>query len=179
MLIAQQKKKENIAEYILYMWQVEDLIRACNLDIEIIQERIINPMDLDEDLKKEVRLWYKDLASKLKFQGKEKSGHLRDFDEELIELNYLHGTLINLLGDENYKAIYTSASPIINDFKVMAGTNEITDIEVCFNGLYAKLLLRLQGKEISTETEEAFQHFTKVLAYLSAKYNDMKEGKLS
>lgn len=178
MLIAQQKKEENIAEYILYMWQVEDLIRACNLDIDLIQSRIIDPMNLDEDTEKQVRLWYKDLAGKLKFQGKEKSGHLRDYDDELIELNYLHGSLINLLGDEKYKAIYTAASPVINDFKTMAGTNEITDIEVCFNGLYAKLMLRLKGKEISPETEEAFQHFTKVLGYLSAKYNDMKAGKL-
>ena len=32
MIIALQKKKENIAEYLIYMWQVEDLLRACQLD---------------------------------------------------------------------------------------------------------------------------------------------------
>jgi len=66
MLIAQQKQKENIAEYILYMWQVEDMIRACNFDIEIIQERIVIPMVDDEKLRKEIRNWYADLISKLK-----------------------------------------------------------------------------------------------------------------
>ena len=178
MLIALQKKQENIAEYILYMWQIEDIIRACNFDTEIIKERIISPMNLNPDLEKQYTHWYGDLISKLKIQGKEKTGHLRDYDEELIELNYLHGALINMFSDEKYKNIYQEALPLINDFKTMSGNQEITDIEVCFNGLYAKLLLRLQNKEISPETEEAFQHFTKVLGYLSAKYKDMKEGKL-
>jgi len=60
MLIAQQKLKDNIAEYILYMWQVEDMIRACNMDIEVIQERIVNPMVDDEDIRKQIRSWYVD-----------------------------------------------------------------------------------------------------------------------
>ena len=34
MIIAKQKRKENISEYLLYMWQVEDLIRANHLDME-------------------------------------------------------------------------------------------------------------------------------------------------
>lgn len=179
MLIALQKKQENIAEYILYMWQVEDMIRACGFDIDLIQERIINGMSEDETTRKEIRRWYADLISKLKLQGKEQSGHLRDFDEQLIELNYLHGSLLNLLGDEKYKEIYQAATPLINDFKSKANTSDITDIEVCLNALYAKLMLRLQNKEISKETEEAFQAFAKVLAYLSVKYNDMKAGKLA
>lgn len=178
MLIAQQKEKENIAEYILYMWQVEDMIRACNLDIEVVQERIVNPMVDDEVIRKQIRSWYADLISKLKLQGKEKGGHLRQLDEIFIEINYLHGTLIGLLGDEKYKEIYQSAMPMIEDFKTISNTDSITDIEVCFNGMYAKLMLRLQNKPISPETEEAFNAFAKVLAYLSVKYKDMKAGKL-
>ena len=42
MLIARQKKQENIAEYLLYMWQVEDIIRACGGDIDLIRQRIID-----------------------------------------------------------------------------------------------------------------------------------------
>ena len=36
MIIAQQKRRENIAEYLLYLWQVEDLLRACHLDIDTV-----------------------------------------------------------------------------------------------------------------------------------------------
>ena len=34
MLIARQKLNENIAEYVLYMFQIEDLIRAYDFDLE-------------------------------------------------------------------------------------------------------------------------------------------------
>ena len=52
MIIASQKKKENIAEYLLYMWQIEDIIRAYGLDIGKIQKHIINSYDLPEEQKK-------------------------------------------------------------------------------------------------------------------------------
>ncbi|MDD7726011.1 MAG: DUF4924 family protein, partial [Bacteroidales bacterium] len=42
MLIAQKKRKENIVEYILYMWNVEDLIRANGLDMSQIDKNIID-----------------------------------------------------------------------------------------------------------------------------------------
>ena len=40
MIIARRKRKENIAEYLLYMWQVEDLIRANNFDMDSITARL-------------------------------------------------------------------------------------------------------------------------------------------
>ncbi len=41
MLIAREKRKTNIAEYILYMWEIEDLIRANGFDIDKIDRNII------------------------------------------------------------------------------------------------------------------------------------------
>ena len=41
MLIAQQKLKENIAEYILYMYQIEDVIRAYHFDLNKIMEKYV------------------------------------------------------------------------------------------------------------------------------------------
>ena len=57
MIIAQQKRKENIAEYLLYMWQVEDLIRAYNFDIDKIEANIISGYAISDDKKKEVKEW--------------------------------------------------------------------------------------------------------------------------
>ena len=42
MKIAQQLKEKNIAEYLIYMWQVEDLIRANKCDIDEIRRNIIS-----------------------------------------------------------------------------------------------------------------------------------------
>ena len=41
MLIALQKRKENIAEYILYLWQVEDLLRALQFSPEAIYSTLV------------------------------------------------------------------------------------------------------------------------------------------
>jgi len=47
-----------------------------------------------------------------------------------------------------------------------------------FGAMYMKLLLRLQKKEISAETEEAFDAMRIQLAYLSQAYHKMKRGDL-
>lgn len=57
MYTASQKRKENIAEYLLYMWQIEDLIRANNLDIDKIRSSIIDLYDLPPEKKKEMEEW--------------------------------------------------------------------------------------------------------------------------
>ena len=49
MYIASAKRKENIAEYLLYMWQIEDIIRAYGLDIEKIKESVIDPQTQLDD----------------------------------------------------------------------------------------------------------------------------------
>ena len=48
MIIAQQKRRDNIAEYLLYLWQVEDLLRACSLDIDKVEKAVIDRYDVDE-----------------------------------------------------------------------------------------------------------------------------------
>ena len=47
MIIAQLKRKENIAEYLLYMWQIEDIIRANKLDIDLIEKNLISQYNID------------------------------------------------------------------------------------------------------------------------------------
>ena len=50
MIIARQKRKENIAEYLLYMWQVEDLIRANKFDMDSINRTVFAHYDQPEDV---------------------------------------------------------------------------------------------------------------------------------
>lgn len=52
MYISQQLKQQNIAEYLLYMWQIEDLIRANGFDMEKIRKNIIDPYPITEEQKK-------------------------------------------------------------------------------------------------------------------------------
>ena len=47
MIIAEKLRNSNRAEYLLYMWQVEDLIRAYNCDMERINKEYLSRFQLD------------------------------------------------------------------------------------------------------------------------------------
>ena len=46
--IALAKRRENIAEYILYLWQIEDLLRALQFSPEAIYSQLIAPRGIEE-----------------------------------------------------------------------------------------------------------------------------------
>ena len=69
MFIAQQLKERNIAEYLIYMWQVEDLIRANDCDIEKIKSTIISQYQIGEDEKEKLARWYEDLIAMMREEG--------------------------------------------------------------------------------------------------------------
>ena len=171
MITASIKKKENIAEYVLYMWQIEDLIRANNLDIDKIQTSIIdNYKDLGEEKKKELREWYESLIDMMRREDVVKSGHLQINKNTIIQLDDLHKRLLNNSKFSAYTAQFYHTLPIIVELRSKAGDNKVGEIETCFNALYGILLLRLQGKEISEETLAATSQISKFLALLSMYY---------
>jgi len=74
MITASVKKRENIAEYLLYMWQIEDIIRAYGLDSDRIQSEIIDSYSgLSDTQKKEMREWYESLIDMMRREDAEKS----------------------------------------------------------------------------------------------------------
>ena len=66
MIIASQKRKENIAEYLLYMWQIEDLIRANSLDLDKIKANVIDKYPIDEKQQREMADWYESLIDMMR-----------------------------------------------------------------------------------------------------------------
>lgn len=178
MLIAQQKKQENIAEYIIYMYQIEDLIRAHQFDIDSIIENVVRPQLPDESFLNQYRKWYQALIDDMRTSRIQKKGHLQELNEIMIELSYLHNTLINMTKDAKYIGVFESASPFIDEFKEKSDLKEKNQLEVAFHALYMKLLLRLQKKEITSETEEAFDSMRVMIAYLARAYHKMKSGDL-
>lgn len=176
MLIAQQKKQENIAEYIIYMYQIEDLIRACQFDVDRIIETVVRPQLPDESFIPQYRNWYEGLIREMKSQGIQQKGHLLDLKEVLVELSYLHNTLLNVTKDVKYQGVYDRAIKYLDEFKEKSDLRDLSHLEIAFNAMYMKLLLKLQKKEISDETEEAFDSMRMMIAYLSRAYHQMKSG---
>ncbi|MBO7213654.1 MAG: DUF4924 family protein, partial [Rikenellaceae bacterium] len=67
MFIAQKKRAENIAEYILYLWQLEDLLRALQFSPEAIWSQLVEKQtSLAPEQQQQVFMWYMELASLLK-----------------------------------------------------------------------------------------------------------------
>lgn len=178
MLIARQKLEENIAEYMLYMYQVEDIIRAYEFNLEAIINNYVRPQLPDESFVAQYSEWYRRLISDMHDQRIEKVGHLLDLNEILVELSFLHNMLIGQANDHKYIQLVEAAQPYITEFKDKSNLKEKNDVELLFGAMYMKLLLRLQKKEISPETEEAFDNMRIMLAYLSKSYHQMKNGTL-
>ncbi len=178
MLIAQQKKAENIAEYILYMFQIEDIIRAYDFDVDRIMENFVLPQLPDKSFENQYRDWYTGLINQMRSQRIEKHGHTNEVKEVLVEISYMHNTLMNLSQDSKYITLFETAMPVIEEFKAKSNVKDRNEIEVMFHALYMKLLMRLKKQEISAETEDAFDKMRVVLAYLAKAYKQMKSGNM-
>lgn len=169
MIIAQLKRKENIAEYLLYMWQVEDIIRAYNLDIDKIEENIISRYKVDENTHAAIRDWYESLIKMMELENVKSKGHLQINKNVLIRLNDLHLQLIKSVKYPEYGAEYYRTLPFIVELRAKTQEAErVDELETCFDALYGILLLKLQGKEITNGTDAAIKqisHFIALLAY--------------
>lgn len=179
MIVAQQKKKENVIEYIIYMWNVEDLLRSLNLEINSVDSRIIKEYQVEEDQKTEIRNWYVNLIQEMKTYGLLQKGHLPEINEIITELAMLHDSLLHLYQDPRYIDLERHASDNLNELIEKSGTKNISPIEAGLNGLYGILLLRMKKKMISKETQVGISTISDMFAYLAVKFKDMKNGTLT
>ena len=77
MFIAKKLRSQSVSAYLIYMYQVEDLIRAYGLDTERIAKEYLPRFGYDEAQMKEAKEWYESLVRMMKEEGKEQTGHLR------------------------------------------------------------------------------------------------------
>lgn len=178
MFISQRLRQENIAEYLLYMWQVEDLIRAGNFDIEKIKENIISKYQLSDENKAALTQWYEDLINMMREEGVAEKGHLQINKNVIQLLTDLHKELLASPKQPFYGAAYFKALPYIVDLRNRSGKTDEPELETCFEALYGVMLLRLQKKEVSGETIKAMGEITKLVSLLANFYDKDKKGEL-
>lgn len=158
MFTAQKTRKENIAEYILYLWQLEDLLRALQFSPEAIYSQLVQPSGLTEAQKQETFLWYMDIVNLLREEGKEQQGHLEHTMHLIADLDNLHKQLLVLPVGAEYRRLYSHVAPELPKMKAKLKHPDISDVELFFRALYSVVLLRIQsaGKKHSkgSSTEE-------------------------
>lgn len=178
MSLAVQKLKQNVAEYIIFLWQMEDLVRAVHFDMVAIDD-FVRSFTPDEITFAEEKKWFEELVSAMKTEGVEQRGHISEVHELIFELNYLHNTLSNLVKDKTYLELYRKAQPNIKEYLLRTDGKSTNDVEVCLTALYGMLILRLKKEPISDETAEAMQTFSSLLAKLAHHYKLMKQGEVN
>ena len=135
MFIAKELRKKSIAEYLLYMWQMEDVIRAMGCSLPLIRNAIV----------------------------------VRDMVD-------LHNRLLQSNKFPVYNAEYYKVLPFVVELR-NKGDKDISEIETCLDALYGIMMLRMQQKEISPDTEHAIKEITTFIGLLSDYYiKDETEG---
>lgn len=61
MFVAKELRKKSIAEYLLYMWQIEDIIRAYGCSLPVIKKNYIERFDFTPEQKDEEIDWFGNL----------------------------------------------------------------------------------------------------------------------
>ena len=178
MFVAQKLRKESIAEYLLYMWQIEDIIRAYGCSLPVIKKNYIERFDFTPEQKDEELDWFGNLIRMMNEEGKRESGHL-DINRVLLQdVIDLHGRLLQSSKFPIYNAEYYKVLPFIVELRQKSGKKDEPELETCFEALYGVLLLRLQKKEITPGTAKAIEVISSFISLL-ANYNEKdKKGEL-
>ena len=176
MYIAKQLREKSIAEYILYMWQIEDLIRAYGCSLQRIRHEYIDKFDYTAEQKEEMLDWYGNLVRMMNQEGKRERGHLQINAIIVDDLMDLHNQLIQSTKFPFYNAEYYKGLPFIVELR-NKGDKHVNEIETCLDALYGVMLLRLKQKEITPDTMTAIKEITTFVGMLADYYQkDKTEG---
>ncbi len=170
MFIAKELRKKSIAEYLLYMWQIEDIIRAMGCSLPLIRKAYINKFtDYTDEQKEDEIDWFGNLVRMMNEEGKQDQGHLNINDIIVRDLVDLHQRLLQSNRFPIYNAEYYKVLPFIVELRGK-GDKNISEIETCLDALYGIMMLRMQKKEISPETEHAIKEISTFIGMLSDYY---------
>ncbi len=185
MFIAQELRKKNIAEYLLYMWQVEDTIRAFGCSLGRIRREYVDRFDYSDEQKDEEVDWFGNLIRMMNQEGCREHGHLQINKVTMQMLVELHTQLLESPKFPFYNAAYYKVLPFIvelrnrgarsADSRLADTVKQENEIETCFNSLYGVMLLRLQHKDISPDTLHAVKEISNFIGMLADYYKKDKE----
>ena len=178
MFISQELRKKNIAEYLLYMWQIEDIIRAYDCSLARIRREYIERFNYTDEQKEEMTDWNGNLVRMMNSEGCREHGHLQINKIVIQQLSELSAELLSSSKFPFYNSEYYKVLPFIVELRKRGADNNENEIETCFNALYGVMMLRLQKKTVSPDTEHAIKEITTFIGMLSDYYLKDKKGEL-
>ncbi len=177
--IAQAKRRENIAEYILYLWQLEDLLRALQFSPEAVYSQLVAPRtDIGEERRHLFLVWYMELANLLRQEGKEEKGHLEHTLHLIADLHDLHLRLLKLPAGEHYRRTWARLEGELPRLRGIVGNPGMSDTELLFRALYAAMLYRIRGEGGRSAVTDTIELISPVVAELADMYGRVERGEI-
>lgn len=176
MIIAREKKKKNIIEYILYMFQIENSLRALQLDTDQVEKQLIAKYDQPDEVKKEIREWYRGLITMMKEEKIETKGHLQFLRNTINDLYGIHIMILKSGEDKKYEEVFNDARNDLALLQKKTGHDSAHEVETGLEGIYGYLLLQIRNREITAETREAIRKITEWLYLLATRYRQFESG---
>lgn len=170
MYIAQKLRKSNITAYIIYMFQIEDMLRACQLDIERVTHSYLATFGYEGEKEKEASDWYATLIRMMKEEGCQEKGHVQVVKATLSLLYDRHCELMQDSKQAAYHACYYKALPSIVALRAHGGDKTRNEVENSLEAIYGFTLLKMKGEEPSRQTREAIAPITQWMEMLSVLY---------
>ena len=178
MFVAYQKKKENICEYFIYMFQIEDIIRACKFNRQTIETTLLPKYPSEPAVQAEVKQWYFGLADQMEEERLQQSGHLVSLNNKIDEVFDFHLYLQNNPKEVAYQMRFAKVEPILAELRQKQNAQSLNDLHLALNTIYGFTILRLKGAQVSKGTAAAVSELMMWLNTLSAKFKDYESGEM-
>ncbi|GAA4843055.1 DUF4924 family protein [Algivirga pacifica] len=168
--IADKKRKENIAEYIIHIYESEELIRTFECDLQQIDEYVLSHLPVEKEERALIKEWYGELMQEMQAEEVVKEGHTQRVQKEVEALTALHHTLLEK--EDDYKKLYEEVKPSIDKNMALAEGVITNEIQICLNGVYGFKLLRMRNKKVDPELMKQVDHFGALLSYLAFRFRE-------
>jgi len=177
MLIAKEKRKSNIGAYFLYMYQVEDLIRACNFDSALIENKIILQYQPKPESIDEIRNWYLGLAELMEEEKIQQKGHLNFILNLFNEVYDFHHYLMQNSDYLTYQHTFKKNEVALSQLKQKFPGVE-NEIQLMIEAIYGVFVLKLKKQIVSEDTIRSIQYFALQISELSKHFSNYERGTL-
>lgn len=180
MFISIEKRRENIAEYILYIWQLEDTLRALKFDQNMIYTTLVSGQtNIRNKEKADLLQWYMEFAELLRSEDKLEYGHLQHSLHLIDDLYNLHLQLLTLPIGERYKTLFEKTKPDIDVLRQRMEVKDMSDIDICFRALYSVILLRIKsGNAENKYITDVLEVISPLIALLSDYFKKIEDGEI-
>ncbi len=177
MLVAKKLVKSNVGEYLIYMYQIEDLIRACQFNKQMIEQNLVQKYEVDEASRVEIKQWYFGLSDLMQEEQLQENGHLTVLQGKIAELNDFHIYLLNRNDQQDYKLSFDKIKILLDTLQTKSKT-EISPVQLIIDAIYGVYILKLKKQEVSQDTQQSIVQLSSHLSLLSAKFKSYESGEI-